>query len=368
MNILLLNWRDPKNPRAGGAEYVTMKHAMSWVAAGHAVTWLATSFPGGKNTEIINGVSIVRRGKGVSLFFYVPYFYKTAKKKYDLVIDEIHGIPFFTPLYVRGPIIAFIHEVAGEIWDYIYPFPINHIGRFIEKASLLLYRNVPFWTDAPSTIDELEVLGIKRKMCTTIPCPIDNPPLVTLPKKEQLPTFIFVGRLVRMKGADDAILAFALLKNRLKGARLWIVGYGEKSYVKKLKQRVYELHIASDVRFFEFVPSRKKFALMRKAHILLHPSVKEGWGLVVLEAASQATPTLAYNVSGLKDTVKDGRTGFLLSRSPQEMAQKAVGLYEDKKKYLSMQKHCLKFVGSFSWTAAEGQSIQLLESVLRQAR
>src|SRR3989304_4913798 len=100
MRILILNWRDPKNPKSGGAEIVTLEHAKAWVKKGHKVTWFTSKFAGSKGTE------------------------------------KIHGIPFFTPLYVKKPKIAFIHEVANEIWNYMYSFPINKIGKSIEPILL----------------------------------------------------------------------------------------------------------------------------------------------------------------------------------------------------------------------------------------
>src|ERR1035437_3814135 len=115
MNILILNWRDPKNPKSGGAEIVTLEHAKAWIAGGNAVTWFTSEFKGSKREETVEGVKIVRRGNILTVFLYAPIFYLFLKQKFDLVVDEIHGIPFFTPLYVGKPKIAFIHEVAGEI-------------------------------------------------------------------------------------------------------------------------------------------------------------------------------------------------------------------------------------------------------------
>lgn len=368
MNILLLNWRDPKNPRAGGAEYVSMKHAEAWVSAGHNVTWLSSSFPGGKKEEVMDGVNIIRRGNGVFLFLHALYFYKTSTTKYDLVIDEIHGIPFFTPLYVKEPIVAFIHEVAGEIWNYSYPFPINIVGRLIERLSFSFYRNIQFWTDAQSTIDELAKMGLRRGLCIAIPCPIDIRPLKTAPSKENYPTFLFIGRLVPMKGAGDAIDAFFAIRKDFPSARLWIAGLGDDSYLQRLQNKAQKLQLSERVHFYGYVKQEKKIELMRRAHLLLHPSVKEGWGLVVLEAASQATPTIGYDVSGLRDTIVNGVTGVLVEKqSPQAMAKAARLLLKDSKRYATMQHECLKFSASFSWMEAVKKSLAMINAVVKKS-
>lgn len=366
MNILVLNWRDPKNPKSGGAEIVTMKHAIAWVKKGHGVVWFTSRFKGSLKRESIDGVEIVRHGNSLTVYMLAPFFYFLSKIKYELVIDEIHGIPFFTPLYVRKPKIAFIHEVASNIWDYMYPFPINKIGRVMEKIYFYLYRNLPFWTDAPSTINDLEKIGIKRKNCVAIPCPCDNKSLISLPEKEKIPTFVFVSRVVKMKGIEEVVKSFFYILKEVKNGQLWIVGDGDRKYLEYLKKTMYAYSIGAKVKFFGRVDDSKKLELMRRSHILLHASIREGWGLVVTEAASQATPSVVYNVSGLKDSVINNKTGIVLSNnSPLEMAKEAIELFENKNRYISFQKNCLKTTQALKWSDVTSQSLELIESVTR---
>lgn len=368
MNILMLNWRDPKNPKSGGAEYVTHEHAKAWVKAGHHVHWFTSAFKNSKREERVDGVNFHRRGGSITVYLLAPFYYLFSKNKFDVVVDQIHGLPFFTPLYVRKPKIALIHEVASEIWDYMFPFPVNKIGKSIEPFYFKLYKNVKFWTDANSTIDDLEKNGIKRKNCIAINCPINNKTLNKIPTKEKKPTFIFVSRVVKMKGIEEVIRAFFYILRQSKSAQLWIVGDGEKKYVEELKENMRSFSISPKVKFFGHVNEEKKIELLKKAHVLLHASVKEGWGLVVVEAASQATPAVVYNVAGLKDSVKNGKTGIVLKEnSSKEMAQEALNLINNKKKYESFQKNCLKWAKSLTWEKATDQSLALLK-VIRDKR
>ncbi len=366
MHILILNWRDPKNPKSGGAEIVTMEHAKAWVKKGHKVVWFTSEFKNSKKKEKIQGVNIVRRGNFLTVYFYAPFFYLSAKGGFDVVIDEIHGLPFFTPLFVRKPKIAFIHEVAREIWDYMYPFPINKIGRFIEPLYFKLYNNTKFWTDADSTIDDLVKYGIKRKNCVAINCPINNKTLSKLPVKEIVPTFIFVSRVVKMKGVGEVIRAFFYILREIKDARLWIVGDGEKKYVEELKETMRSYSIEIKVKFFGRVEDNKKLELMKKANLLLHASIKEGWGLVVIEAASQATPSIVYDVAGLRDSVKNGKTGIVLKENnAKEMAKQAIGLTKNKKKYAYFQKSGLSWAKNLTWEKATKESLELIKNVVK---
>ena len=365
MHILILNWRDTKNPLAGGAEIVTMEHAKAWVQAGYTVTWLTSSFPGGAKTDRTLGVEIVRQGNAKTIYFFAPFFYLFSGRHFDIVIDEIHGLPFFTPLYVRKPKVAFIHEVANEIWDYMRPFPFNILGRFVERLSFQLYRNVMFWTDASSTIQELEAYGIPREHCRAIPCPVTNSILAKPTKKEKNPTYIFVSRVVRMKGIEDVIRAFVFIHKTQLTSQLWIIGFGNEKYVKKLRNLAFSYGIGSSVTFFGRVSETKKREYMRRAHILLHASVKEGWGLVVLEAASQGTPTGAYNVPGLVDTVQNGKTGIIVSdNTPHALAAASIQLYHDVKRYRAFQHNALAWVRSLTWKNASAESLRLLQSVV----
>lgn len=258
MNVLIFNWRDTKNPKSGGAEIVTLEHAKAWVKKGYSVTWFTSKFKNAPQEEIIDGVNIVRRGNSLTVYLYAPFFYVFSKQKFDLVIDEIHGIPFFTPIYVRKPKIAFIHEVAGDIWDYMFPFPVNKIGKFIEPLYFKLYKNVQFWTDANSTIDDLVDKGISRKNCIAINCPISHRSLSVIPRKEKYPTFIFVSRVVKMKGIEEVIRSFFYILRELRDAKLWIVGDGEKSYVEELKETMRSYAISPKVKFLvEFRKNKK---------------------------------------------------------------------------------------------------------------
>jgi len=368
MHILILNWRDPQNPLSGGAEIVTMEHAKRWVLAGNTVTWFTSKYKGGLKNDIVDGVHVIRHGSSISVFFYAFLFYIFLGKQFDVIIDEVHGIPFFTRLYVKKPIIVFIHEIADDIWDFMYSFPINKIGKLLENLYFRLYRNCLFWTDAQSTIEELQKRDIPRSQSVAIACPIYLENSMSKPKKipkELSPTYIFVSRVVRMKGIEEVIKAFSFIAREQKNARLWIVGDGDKKYVQRLQNMLHEYGITRETMFWGKVTDKKKYYLMARAHILLHGSVKEGWGLVVLEAAYVCTPSVVYNVLGLRDVVQHDKTGVVVSsNSPQEMAREAMKLVGNTKKYHEFQKNGKQWVENITWEDVSKQSIALLHKAL----
>ena len=165
-----------------------------------------------------------------------------------------------------------------------------------------------------------------------------------------------------MKGVEEVIKAFSFICREESKSKLWIVGGGEDVYVKELKTMISEYGIEKSVEWFGIVTEAKKYELMARAHLLLHASVKEGWGLVVLEAASVGTPAVVYNVSGLRDIVKHNKTGIVLqTNSPQEMAREAMVLLKNNYKYTLYQQNGKKWVDGLRWDDVIKKSLDLFK-------
>src|SRR4029434_1864881 len=132
MRFLMLNWRDPKNPRSGGAERVTQAYLHALKERGHEVFWYANEFLGCTSNELLDGIQIMRGGGRGESVFKAMRWYRT-QPRFDLVIDQHHGIPWFAPWWSHTNSIAYIHEVLGPIWDAFYKWPLNAIGRYQER-------------------------------------------------------------------------------------------------------------------------------------------------------------------------------------------------------------------------------------------
>jgi glycosyltransferase involved in cell wall biosynthesis len=117
-----------------------------------------------------------------------------------------------------------------------------------------------------------------------------------------------VGRLKRYKRVDLIIQAFARLGTP--AARLEIAGAGD--YRPELERLVQSLDLGARVRFLGRISESEKVALMRRAWALAFTSPKEGWGITNLEAAACGTPVVASNSPGIRESVRDGQTGYLV--------------------------------------------------------
>jgi len=148
MRILVFSWRDPKHPLAGGAEQVMHEHMKGWIRAGHQVTLFSSRLKEQSVEEIVDGINIVRHGNQYCSVQFAGFcYYLKNKDKYDFVVDQFHGLPFLTPLYVKKPKVAVIQETAREVWFLNpLPFPINIIigvlGYIGEPLFFYLYKNL----------------------------------------------------------------------------------------------------------------------------------------------------------------------------------------------------------------------------------
>lgn len=374
MNILIFSWRGIKHPHEGGAERATQEHAKGWVKAGHNVTLFTSAYLGCKREEIIEGVKIIRSGSqilGVHIRALIWYLFAN-KTEFDLVIDQFHGIPFFTPLYIRSKKLAFIHEVAKEVWlSNTWPRPFNLIpavlGFYFEQFIFkFFYKNIPFMTVSPSTKDDLIAWGVPDKNITVVFNGSDNPVRRGF-TKEKSKTILFLGALSKDKGIEDALRIFSMLHLTNPDWQFWVAGKGEGNYLEKLKNMVKDFELENKVTFWGYVSENKKYELFSRAHILLNPSVREGWGLVIIEAASVGTPALGYNVAGLKDSIIDNRTGILSLPNPIDAAKKMRDLLNDEKKYKKMSYEALKWSSNFKWEKSIKDSLRLIVKIINNS-
>jgi glycosyltransferase involved in cell wall biosynthesis/O-antigen/teichoic acid export membrane protein len=360
LRLLFLNWRDIRNPDAGGAEVVTHEVAKRWVENGHDVTVLTSRFSGAPDAETIDGVHVRRLGRLRTGSFHLLVQKELANLRgFDLVIDEINTAPFLTPLWRRRlpPVLALIHQLANDVLDSELPKPIAAAGRALESRALRLYQDVPVVTVSESTKRDLEHLGIRNVSVIADGC--DDPPDLGDVDKEPVPTFLFAGRLAANKRPDHAVDAFRCIRRLLPNARLWVVGQGP------LEQPLRRA-LPSGAELLGFLPRDELYQRMARAHCLLVPSVREGWGLVVIEANSVGTPAVGYDVPGLRDSIRNGATGLLARPGdPAELARQALSLIADEQRYGTMSQAAAEWASQFSWDQMARDLLGVVDALAR---
>lgn len=372
MRILIFSWRGPGHPNAGGAETSTHEHTKGWVGEGNEVTLFTSSYLGAKKEEFVDGVKIIRRGRQVLGVHWEAFkWYLFGKHNdFDLVVDQFHGIPFFSPLFVRKKKLGFIHEVTREVWWMNpWPTPFNLIpaifGSILEPLLFkILYRGIPFLTVSQSTKKDLMEWGIPEKNVTVVHNGVNIPNIKKLPQKENKKTAIFLGAISKDKGIEDALKIFSEIDKKQKDWQFWVVGKAESHYQDYLKNLAKILGLQSKLKFLGYVADRKKFELLSRAHILVNPSIREGWGLVVIEAAAVGTPTIGYDVPGLRDSIQNGRTGILSAINPQSCSEEVLDLFRDKEKYENLTRNCINWSKKFDWQKSSTKSLNLIKKIV----
>ena len=337
-----------------------LKYVIHWTDAGHKVFWLGSRYGNLPINENAHGLTIHRVGpelkfyNTLTMLLTYPIFLINniwigwgivRNQKIDLVVDAIHGLPLFSPLYARCRKVLWVCEVAGTIWDKMYPFPINKIGKLLEKFVYLIYQHSDIWAISESTKND--VLKINPHLQVKIlPLGIDINKLTPV-KKFNFPSALFVARLVKMKGIESALKAAKDICKKLPKFKLFVVGDGDSGYVQELRDYVNSNHLQTNVEFLGKISDQDRNNLYSKCHFLIHPSFKEGFGLTVLEAAASGTPTIARQGSSIDELIENGKNGLLFTTETQ-ISEHFIK-YFDNVKYQKLARNAFEMSQKYDW-------------------
>ena len=358
MRILICNWKDRRHPAAGGAEVYTDACARRWAAAGHHVTLLCATVDGEPAVDMRTGYRIIRRGGRLGVYAAARTFLRANHAGFDVVIDEINTRPFFAHHHAgRTPVVALAHQVAREVWFQEVPLPVAVVGRYVlEPRWLRMYADIPTLTVSTSSAESLRAYGLRN--LAIVPEGVEVPAGLTLPAaRSARPVLAFCGRLVSAKRPDHAIAAFARAAERLGGAELHVIGTGPLE--AKLRRS-----LPAGVVLHGSVGQREKFEILGAADALLCTSTREGWGLVVSEAAAVGTPTIGYDVAGLRDSVSAAR-GLIVEPGVDAMAE---AITEWVPKFRRSARSPIPFGGAASWDHVASDVLGHLERAVADAR
>ncbi|UCB52859.1 MAG: glycosyltransferase family 4 protein, partial [Candidatus Zixiibacteriota bacterium] len=360
MNILALNWEDLDNPQAGGAE-VHLQEILKRIALkGHKVTLLCSGFPGCKSEEQIDGIKVVRRGSRFNFNFVAPFALKKLIKSqnWDVVLEDINKIPFFSPLFHRLPLLVVIpHLFADSVFKEIN-FVLGLYIYLSEKPISTIYKGFEFMVISESTKEDLVKRGLPSDDIHVVHCGIDHTLYRPDPsvKKNPDPTVIYLGRLKKYKSIDHLLIGFSQTLKKIPQAQLVVVGEGD--YKGELQSLATRLKIEDKVEFTGFVDQSEKVRRLQRAWVAVCPSLKEGWGLTNIEANACGTPVVASNVPGLKDSVVDGETGLLFEYGDtKKLSDHLVRILSDADHREKLTKGGISWASKYSWDHAADRTL-----------
>lgn len=372
MRVLWLTWKDIEHPDAGGAEQVSSAFLRHLAADGHDVT-VVTSAPRGPSEVVeLDGYRVIRGGNRFTVYWKAFRYVKRHLRDWpDVVIEEINTIPFFSRLYLpEMPRLLLFHQLCREIWFYQLPAPLSWIGYLLEPLYLRLLRGDPVAAVSESTRQDLIRHGFRPEDVTVVSLFVDTPPLEELlprPRVEEW-TLISLGSIRPMKRTLDQVKAFEALRARGVKARLRMAGESARGYGDEVAVAIESSAYSGDIERLGRVSDDQKLAVLRDADLILVTSVKEGWGLVVTEAASQGTPAVVYDVDGLRDSVRNGDTGILTAPQPVALADGVAAALADPDSYAKLRARAWEHSKQFTFERSYGSFRALLDCVLAASR
>ncbi len=363
LNILAINWQDIKNPFGGGAEIHFHEIFKRVTALGHNVTLLCCAYKDAMQEEEIDGIKIIRRGSRNFFNYCVPAEYRKLRRnqQFDIVIDDINKIPFYSPLFVKEPIIAILHHFFSEsIYLETSFIPASYVY-LSEKLVPLVYKKVPFAVVSESTRQELLQHGV-RSQIELVPNAVDPALYSYLPQlRNKMPLIGYLGRVKKYKSIDHILRAMPAVLSAIPETRLKIIGDGD--YQKNLKELATSLGIRDKVQFTGHVPHEEMVKLLNTLWLAVNPSPKEGWGLTVIEANACGVPVIAADSPGLRDSVVNEETGILYPYGNiQLLANQIIKLLNSQEKISKFSKNSLNWVNNFSWDESATKIIDIIKA------
>lgn len=380
MHLAILNWRDPWQQAAGGAETFAYEAARGFAERGDTVDFLTSREPGQPRRETRDGIRWLRRGGRWSVYPAVLAHLIRARLSghaYDFVIDCQNGIPFFSPLAVsrrRTGVAIVVHHVHDAQFATHFNRPMAAAGRWLEgPAARRVYRHSPAVAVSQSTAaamrDRLRWSGPIEVVHNGVTVAREGfqalslPPALTLGKAPEAPPavrLVAVGRLVRHKRLERVARLVDEVIETWPGIEVHVVGRGPDE--RRLREAVAGLEHADRVHLHGHLPEAAKNRLLETARLHLSASQGEGWGLSVLEAAALGVPTVAYDVDGLRDAIRDGVTGWLVANGATLAETVSGALKEmdaDPERAAGVRAACVAWAGEFDWAQTRSAMVRL---------
>ena len=311
MRLLVINWLDRENPQSGGAETHLHEIYGRLAQRGHDVTLLCSGWAGCAPETMLDGMQVRRVGGRWNFALHVVKAYRALRRTapFDLVIEDINKLPLFTPLWVREPVDVVVPHLFGWTAFSEAGWAVACTVVAAERLIPIVYRRCEFTAISESTRSDLLARGVPVERTQVVYCGIDSEAFSPAPRERSAtPVIAYVGRLRRYKGVELILQAVAAMQDRR--VTLEIAGTGDDR--PRLEALAASLDLGQRVKFLGFVSEEAKAALLRRAWIVSLTSPKEGWGITNLEAAACGTPVVASDSPGLRESVLDGRTGFLV--------------------------------------------------------
>ncbi|HWR25173.1 MAG TPA: glycosyltransferase family 4 protein [Methanosarcina sp.] len=356
----------------GGAEMRIHELGKRLSARGHKVHLFGIKWWEGENTIAYEGMTLHgvckarelyvdgRRSISEALVFSAKLFPYLLQEKFDLI--DVSVFPYFScftakfaSILRKTPLVLTWHEVWDDYW-YEYLGKTGFFGNLVEKAvSKLSGKNIAVsaWTKK-----RLEALGVPEEKIIVIPNGIDLNRISGIePEGSRTSTglegkiydVIFAGRLIKEKNVDILIRAIALCRADFPGIKCCIVGGGpEKKVLLELARKI---GVYENIEFVGFQEYDSLIRKLKASKVLVLPSSREGFGIVVIEAFACGVPvvTVRKKYNAAQGLVENGIDGLVVELEAREIAKGIEKLIGENSDYRDMSEAALRKAKKYNW-------------------
>jgi glycosyltransferase involved in cell wall biosynthesis len=343
--------------RGGGEVYIHNLAKLLKKVGVEATVFAIQEFDGQAKEEVIEGIlykrCAVHSRKSFSLFRYLRAALKESKD-YDFVFLNQFIPHLILPWIKKAKKIAIIFDLyvyeGFLFWIRQYGLFVGGIGWLVEKFQLIFDRK---YADMVMTISEcsknkaLAVLGKKFvDKVVIVPAVVCQKDKFDYLKKENM--ILFVGRFVEYKHPEHVLFVLKKLLEIWPDIKAkFIVARTMEVSLKIFKKWKNKLNIDDkNIDILTGLNNEEVEDLTGKAKLLVHPSLIEGQGIVVLEALNAGRPVVAYNLPAYRGMLISGKNSLLVENGDFEsLADAAIKVIKDYEKY---QKNCQISLKDFS--------------------
>lgn len=364
--VHVLAWRDLVDIEAGGSELHADRILQLWAEAGLEITMRTSYAQGHPERARRSGYRVIRRSGRFGVFPNAVLSEIAGRHgRRDGLVEIWNGVPFLTPIWARGPRIAWIHHVHREMWSMVLQPSLARAGRTFEhRVAPPFYRRTPIVTLSNSSQSEIvDYLGLPAENISVVHPGIDDF-FAPGEQRSATPLMLAVGRLMPSKAFDQLIRIASDLKAEVPQLQLVIAGEGYQKPM--LEAQIAQLDASSWIRLAGRVSDEELRTLYRRAWVVTSASLAEGWGMTLTEAAACGTPAVATDIAGHRDSIDVGRSG-LLGSDPRELREQLSAVLTDDALRARLSDGALAHAATLRWSStAFGTFAPLAHDAIRR--
>lgn len=348
------------NPRAGGAERTIYEVCSRLTNKGHKIILLTGGWKNCQPVVHLHGIEIHRFGKNFGPHLALPVF--LLRNRYDIVVNDLgHAVPWFSSsLLNKHSIVFFRHLHARSLVGQINPL-IARVITALEKCYFIIYHDKFFVTESSTSRIDLLTLGIKDDKIIINPPGVDQNQFHPF-SKTRVPTIVYFGGIRKYKRPQEVLFLLKNLLKRIENLKLFIVGLGPEQ--QNLMKLTHELKLQEYVIFTGRISNDELSNIVASSWLNVHTSITEGWGYSILEASAAGTPTVAYDVPGVRDAVENGMNGIKVKDGDRKaLTEAALSILTDPKRWYSSSVEVAK---KYSWDRTAEVWHSLIKNMMRK--